>query len=213
MAETTKHRGVFCIETVWYETQDHTSMRPLLELLRDGYLQVPFVHRTAMTKDEFTFHVVEWLTLDPRRFPILYLGYHGEHGAIQLGGGGFMDENELEFHEVAERLVVAGRCANRVVHFASCSTLDIDQGATELFLDQTGASAVSGYAEPVDWVEAATFDMLYIKRMQSGGARSLTPAVMRRIRDGTAGEWGLLESGNSPYIGLAKHLGFRLEVP
>lgn len=59
MAEPRKSRGVFCIETVWYETEDHTSMRPVLELLRDGKLRVPFVHRTAITKDEFTFYLSE----------------------------------------------------------------------------------------------------------------------------------------------------------
>lgn len=80
MAVTSKRRGVFCIETVWYESEDHTSMRPLLELLRDGYLRVPFVHRTAITKSEFTAYLMEWLTLEAKRYPILYLGYHGEKG-------------------------------------------------------------------------------------------------------------------------------------
>ena len=216
MAGATKHRGVFCIETVWYETEDHTSMRPVLELLRDGYLRVPFVHRTAVTKDEFTFYVMEWLSLDAREYPILYLGYHGERGSIDLGGKGYMDETELGFHDVGVRLADGGGCKNRVVHFASCSTLDVEDEDVEVFLEGTGASAVSGYSETVDWVAAATFDMLYLKEMQSGGATALTPVVMGSIRDGNASRWGLLEKnsrfGESPYHDLAKYLGFRLEV-
>ena len=84
--EEPKHRGVFCIETVWYASEDHTSMRPMLELLRDGYLSTPFVHRTAVTKDEFSFYVEEWLSLKAQEYPVLYLGYHGEGGSIDLGG-------------------------------------------------------------------------------------------------------------------------------
>lgn len=215
MAET-KRRGVFCIETVWYETEDHTSMQPVLELLRDGQLSVPFVHRTAITKDEFTFCLMEWLSLDSREYPILYLGYHGEEGCINLGGKGYIDETVLGLHDVGVRLVDGGGCKNRVVHFASCSTLDVDREDVETFLEQTGASAVSGYSKSIDWVAAAMLDMLYLKEMQLGGAMALTPVVMRSIRDGNTSRWGLLERnsrfGESPYYDLSKHLGFRLEV-
>ena len=191
-------------------------MRPILELLRDGYLRVPFVHRMAVTKNEFTAHMMEWLALEPERYPILYLGYHGEKGLIYLGGEGYTDEMELGFHDIGERLAEGGGCKNRIVHFASCATLDIDGREVEVFLDGTGATAVSGYSETIAWVEAATFDTLYLKEMQSGGAAALTPKVMRSIRDGNASRWGLLEKnsrfGESPYYDLAKHLGFRLEV-
>lgn len=217
MAVASKRRGVFCIETVWYETEDHTSMRPALELLRDGYLKVPLVHRTAITKDEFTACVMEWLALDARAYPILYLGYHGEEGSIDLGGGGYVDENELGLHDVGARLADGGGCENRVVHFASCATLDVGEEDVGRFLEETGASAVSGYSETVDWVAAATFDLLYLKEMQTGGRAALTPFVMHSIRDGNVSRWGLLEKnsrfGESPYYDLAKHLGFRLEVP
>ena len=217
MPETKKPpRGVFCIETIWYGTEDHTSMRPVLELLRDGQLRVPFVHRTAITKDEFTFYLTEWLSLDSRKYPILYLGYHGEKGYIDLGGKGYMDETVLGLHDVGGRLADGRGCKNRVVHFASCSTLDVDEEDIEGFLEETGASSISGYSETVDWVEAAMFDMLYLKEMQSGGGIALTPVVMRSIRDGNNQRWGLLERnsrfGESPYYDLAKHLGFRVEV-
>ena len=192
-------------------------MRPVLELLRDGYLRVPFVHRMAITKDEFTAYVMEWLALEAREYPILYLGYHGEKGSIDLGGKGYVDETELGFHDVGARLADGGGCKNRVVHFASCATLDVDDEDIEIFLEGTGASAVSGYSETVDWVAAATFDMLYLKEMQSGGRTALTPGVMGSIRDGNASRWGLLEKngrfGESPFYDLAKHLGFRLEAP
>ena len=211
-----KQRGVYCIETVWYEKDDQTSMRPVLELLRDGYLRVPFIHRTAITKDEFTFYVKEWLSLPEKEYPILYLGYHGESGSIDLGGKGYMDETELHFHDVGARLADGGGCNNRAVHFASCSTLDLEDEDVGVFLEATGASAVSGYSETVDWFEAATFDMLFLKAIQLGGRDALTPVVMRSIRDGNKGRWGLLETsselGASPYYDLATHLGFRLEV-
>ena len=211
-----KKRGIFCVETIWYEIDDQTSMRPILEVLRDGFLEAPFVHRTAVTKDEFSYCLDEWFSLDEKEFPILYLGYHGQQGSIDLGGKGFVDENEFNFHDIGARIQYFGMGKNRLVHFASCSTLDVLDEEISLFLNETNLSAVSGYSHEVDWFDAAAFDMVYLKELQLGGAISLTPTVIRGIRDGNNSRWGLLEKssqfGESPYYDLAQHLGFRLEV-
>lgn len=209
-----KKRGVFCIETVWYGSGDKTSMRPVLEALQDSYLRVPVVYRSAVTKDELEHNLKEWKSLGPRRYPILYLGYHGEAGSIVLGERDFFGKSEISIMQLAQAL--AGECKNRVVHFGSCSTLDIDDELIQHFLDQTGASAVSGYRGTVGWIESMSFDVLYLKEMQTGGGNSLTPFVMRGIRDGTTSRWGLCEedggSGRSPYFDWGEYLGFQLDV-
>lgn len=107
-----KHRGIFCLETVWYESEDQTSIRPMLEMLRDCFLQVPFIFRNAVTLDAFKHHVAEWLSLDPTEFPILYLSYHGETDFLQLRpprieGGSYSDDlkdTRLSLPEVADIL-------------------------------------------------------------------------------------------------------------
>lgn len=215
MADKGKKRGVFCVETVWYETEDRTSMRPVLGAMAGSYLHLPVVYRSAVTRDELEHNLKEWKWLNPKEYPILYLGYHGDVGSIVLGEQGFFGRSEISIEQLGKGL--AGECKNRVVHFGSCSTLNADTQLIQDFLRETGASAVSGYQEEVEWTESMAFDVLYLTRMQYGGGQSLTPNVMRSIRDGTKTSWGLCRRdgggyGRNPYYDWGKHLGFRLVV-
>ena len=215
MPNGAKQRGVFCIETVWYGSGDKTSMRPILEAMQDGYLRIPFVHRTAVTPDELKYNLEEWKSLEARQYPILYLGYHGEAGQIVLGKQDFWGKSDISLEQLAEGLG-RGQCANRIVHFGSCLTLDVEDERVGSFLEHTGVSAVSGYQSEVDWTESVAFDMLYIKMMQFGGGAALTPTVMASIREGNRSRWGLLEAnggyGRSPYFKWGQFLEFVLEV-
>ena len=215
MSNGTKERGVFCIETVWYGTEDKTSIRPILEAMHDGYLHIPFLHRTAVTQDELRHNLEEWKSLEAVEYPILYLGYHGEAGRVVLGEQDYWGNSEISLEQLGEGLG-EGSCTNRIVHFGSCSTLDVEEERLESLLAHTGASAVSGYDQEVEWTESVAFDMLYIKMMQSGGGLTLTPNVMASIREGNTKRWGLIEEnggyGRSPYFEWGQFLGFRLEV-
>ena len=209
-----KHRGVFCIETVWFGSGDKTSMRPILEAMQDSFLKMPFVHRTAVTQDELEYYLEEWKSLEARDYPILYLGYHGEAGQIVLGKKGYWGKIDISLEQLAEGL--GKECTNRIVHFGSCLTLDVEDERIGSLLEYTDISAVSGYGSEVDWTESVAFDMLYIQMMQFGGGQSLTPTVMASIREGNTSRWGLLEKnggyGRSPYFEWGQFLGFRLEV-
>ena len=194
-----KGRGIYCIETVWFGARDTTSVRPMLQFLESSYLQVPFIHRTAQTKEEFQLNLNRWLELRPSAFPILYLGYHGQRGGVE-----FEDENEskMTFNSVGKRL--SKRCNFRLVHFASCNTLNLHGNATRKFLEETKASAVSGYTESVDWTESMVFDLLLLESLQFGGNKQLTSGVVRSCRDGL--------TKKPAYRELSESLGFRLET-
>ena len=172
-----KRRGVYCIETVWFGTKDQTSVRPMLQLLNSSFLRVPFVHRTAQTKNEFKINLKKWLQLRPSEFPILYLSYHGKKGRIE-----FPDENgsEMTFNSVGRSL--AGKCKFRVVHFASCSTLNLSGDAAQQFLRSTKASAVSGYRKDIDWMESMALDLLLLESLQFGGKKLITSDVAKSCR-------------------------------
>ena len=213
-----KRRGVFCLETIWYESADQTSVRPMLEMLRDCFLEVPFIHRHAVTVDAFKYHVLEWLSLEAKDFPILYLGYHGEEDLLQLrpprieGGydGDDLIDTQLSLLEVADILRGLGGCENRLIHFASCSTLGIDD--LNPLVDITGASAISGYSKEIDWVESTAFELTYLQNLQYGGQQPLTPHVMQMVRNGSGKHWPLFGSKGEPFVELSRHLGFQLEV-
>ena len=195
-------RGIFCIETVWLEDADQTSVRPILQFLKDSYLEVPFIHRTALTMEEFVFQLERWTELAVPEYPILYLGYHGDAGNISLAQGYDGILNQVTFEAMCDQLV--NMCINRVVHFSSCCTLDLETQTARDFLDQTGASAVSGYTMEVDWMQSLAFDLMYLERMQFGGMLNLTPNVMLGCRTDLMRE--------RPYVSLRRHLGFKLHV-
>ena len=196
-----KRRGIYCIETVWFGTKDQTSVRPMLQLLESSFLQVPFIHRTAQTKREFQLNLRKWLELRPSEFPILYLGYHGRPGKVE-----FEDENgsEMTFNSVGERLSKLGRCNYRLIHFASCSTLNLSDNAAEQFLNKTDASAVSGYMKDVDWMESMALDLLLLESLQFGGNKQITSDVVKSCRDGL--------TKNPAYLAFSKSLGFTLAI-
>ena len=192
-------RGIYCIETVWFEDQDQTSVRPILQFLRDFHLQVPFIHRTALTRRELEFNLERWLEIEPAEdYPILYLSFHGAAGLLEL-----QDGSNMSFGRI--RQCLAGACENRVAHFASCGTLDITAQRVRNFLYVTNARAVSGYTEEnVDWVQSMAFDLVYLERMQIDEQQYLTSDFMQDRSN------ELMNS--SPYSQLREHLGFELNV-
>ena len=198
MAYNKEHqRGVFCIETIWGERKDRSSVRGILDVL-NSTRAAPFIHRDAATTTEFHFYLEEWLAEGPEH-PILYLGYHGsEDGKLWLrtvDGVADLVNDEV----ISERL--AGRCRNRVVHFGACSVLrGMDASA---FLKGTEASAVCGYLKDVDWMTSTAFDLLLLDELQYHGGKSLTSTVAGKARK------NLLDA---PYAELANHLGFVMHV-
>ena len=204
-----KRRGIFCLETIWYDSKDQTSIRPALELLRDSYLKVPFIHRNAVTVDAFEHHVDEWLGLG-REFPILYLGYHGEAGELQL------HDVSLSLRKIADILRCRGGCEDRVVHFASCSTLNQSDKDLGSLVDVMGASAISGYCKEVYWVASTAFEMIYLESLQYGGqTKALSKDVMQSVKEGDDNQhWPLFEKKRCgpPLDEFGNWLGFRLQV-
>lgn len=211
-------RGIYCIETVWFGAGSSMSMRPVLDYLQARF-NTPYVHRNAITRDEFLAHLNIWSTVGTAakdvQYPILLLSYHGTTEGILLRDP---DESELEFdeeqgiwvvpdechvslHEVADTVE---NCSNRVVHFASCSTVDVGNDVVESFLDNTNASAVSGYREEVDWGDSLAFDMLYLEKVQTAPHVRLTPKIMKDVSDALK---------EPPYSELREALGFSLRVP
>ena len=198
---TRKRRGIYCIETGgWYGDADRTSVRPLLQLLEDLY-GAPYVHRDAATKEELFHYLTKWKSFDPRDYPILYLGFHGsEGGNIRLenmdGEEDWVDHNDLK-----DRL--GPSCTNRLVHFGSCGSLTgVDWGG---FLQQTGATAVSGYDKNVDFGESAAFELLYLADLQYHYGKSLTSTVASTVHS------NMTDEGSACY-GLSSHLGFLMHV-
>ena len=135
----------------------------LLEKLA-GY-QVPYRRRDVATRQEFDYLLDRYLDSGYDDYPILYLSFHGygpgeDYAAgLTLGDGTSYSLDDLE-------ALINGRCNGRVIHFGACSVMSAPGERLQSFLASSGAVAMCGYTEDVDWLESAAFDLLLLGTLQ-----------------------------------------------
>lgn len=169
-------KGIFCLETDWWGIEDRTSVEPVLQLLANcADYRAPYIHRHVGTREEFDHYVLKWTNKQFTRYPVLYLGFHGERGLLNVGCRRGR-AGQLRVGELAEML--EGRCKGRVIHFGSCETLDMHGQSINAFLRRTDALAVMGYKGTTDWFESAAFEVFLLGELQYC---SLTGRGMQRL--------------------------------
>ena len=185
-------KGIFCLEGNWFGTKDRTTIEPVLRLLETANdLRVPYVHFDVATREELEFRLKEWGKASFRNYPILYLAFHGNPGEIELGqaNGGF------KLKDLATRL--EGVCNGRIIHFGSCSTLDLHGNTLNRMLHQTKALALCGYKSDVDWLSSSAFDLLFLAALQEISFTAHGLKKLDRLLNETA-------------LGLRRELDFRI---
>ena len=166
--------GVYCIEGDWWNRPIESSVRPVMEMLKqwDPYF-VPFIRRDVATRAEFDHYLLQWSTRKFSSYPVLYVALHGNHGVVSFGDGR-KTENVVELDEIAE--VLQGRCDGRILHFGSCDTVHVHGARLRSLLNVTGALAVSGYGGRLNWLEASALDALWFGALQD---RTMTVTGVR----------------------------------
>ena len=186
-------KGIFCLETHWWGVKGKTTIEPMLRLLETlAGCNAPYRHYDVGTREEFDFYLKKWRGTTFNDFPILYLSFHGAPGELHVGEG---RDKSLSLEDLAERL--DGGCRGRVVHLGSCGTVDVHGRELKKFLSRTGALAVCGFRENVNWLESTAFDMLVLGRLQ--GASFQRTSSIRKFD----------EELKQSAPGLYRQLGFR----
>lgn len=158
MQTAAQTKGVFCLEGLRdSDLRVTTPVRPILELLRTES-KIDSIHRDCATQEEFEFYLRKWVLRKYDAYPILYLVSHGVQFGIHLGNW------ECDLDHLGALL--KDKCKNRIIVFASCSTLDVNKHHLNRFLTETGALAICGYRVDVDWLKSAAFEMLLLSVMQ-----------------------------------------------
>lgn len=186
---TMAHKGIFCVEGLWNPNlADKSSVRHMLELLQSRE-RIPYIHRTAATASELEFYLGKWVQARYDPYRILYFACHGEGGELRLGADSYPLDRLASFLE--------GRCTNCILVFASCSTMDVDRRRLLRFLRTTGALAICGYREDVEWMKSFAFEFLLMSALQDNefSGRGIL-AIQRRI--------------NREHAALCRSLRFRM---
>jgi hypothetical protein len=153
-------KGIYCLEGLWdSEFKDKSTVLPILELLeRSGICQ--HIHHSCATQDELEFFLKKWKQKSiNKKFPILYLAFHGERGSILI-----THNKPYSLNELADML--EDSCESKVIFFASCETLNTDERKIQSFLKKTKAIAVVGYKQEVEWMLATAFELLVLDAFQ-----------------------------------------------
>ena len=174
-------KGIYCLEVgEWFGSlKKKTSVEPLLQLLEESPLRVPYIHRDIATYGELVFYLNKWTQAKHNDYPILYLAFHGEPGEIALA-----KQNGRTTYLSTEDLFsdLKGRCHKRIIHFGACSVLNIHGHTVNRYLRESCALAISGYTSYVDWVTSSAFDLLFLAQLQSNQmTKSGALAVRKRI--------------------------------
>ena len=151
-------KGIFCLEGLWYDDlRKRSTVKPILELLELNS-NIPFLHSDCATEEEFKFYINKWRTVKYKRYPILYLAFHGKEKGLLI-------ENDVfSLEQIGDQL--AGKCKNRVILFASCSTVKTDRRNLKKFLRKTNALAICGYKRIVPWISSTAFELMLLAAMQ-----------------------------------------------
>ncbi len=167
-------KNIACLESIWDEDlENRRNVLPVLELTSRA-TGAKFIYLTCNTKPELR-HNLELLR-KRKSYGILLLSFHGDPGGIELAGA----------HVKLESLawMMRKHFAGWVVHFASCSTVKIDEERMAKFVHLTGVAMVMGYTEEVDWTEGSVMDLLLLSRLQYyRNARSLWKHLEKKYRD------------------------------
>ncbi len=70
----------------------------------------------------------------------------------------------MRLEEIAEML--EGKAANKIIHFGSCETMYVMRRDLTRFLKKTGALAISGYENTIDFMPSTFLDLLYFQFCQ-----------------------------------------------
>lgn len=180
--------GILCLEGDWEEgLKRERSVVPVLQLIQ-GQWDVPFIHRTASTRDEFRNVVQEWLKAKYSNYPILYLGFHGLPGILQIGNENIPIVDLYEF---------ADRGTGRLIHFGACETLNAPRALLNHFLKMTRFTAICGFKHEVDWLHTCALEILILDELSKREISARNMKVFKSAIKKVAGN-------------LTKELGFQV---
>lgn len=156
--------GVLCLEGEWGNSlTDGRSVLPVLELLQSTE-SANFVHRRISTTAEFCHQLEKWLVAvegdDLGSFTTLFIAAHGNEGILCFDEG---EDSEITLDELGE--FMNGGARECYVYFGSCGTMSSSDDELQKFRVRSGARAVLGYTEEVDWLTTAAFEALLINEM------------------------------------------------
>jgi hypothetical protein len=156
-----KKKNIFCLEGDWNENlKIKSSILPALKLLEINN-NIDTIYRTCSTFEEFC-NRLDTITGNRKiykNYDIIYFAFHGLKNQIQIGCELITLETISEHFE--------GKFEGKIIHFGSCKTMAINDEKAKLFMERTGAIAISGYEKTVPFISSTIADVVYFEICQN----------------------------------------------
>jgi len=179
------HKDIFCLEGDWEkDLRLKKSIKSTLDYLQDCF-NIRNIHRNCAVREQFIKYLKDSMLKKYSRYSILYLAFHGDPNSILFG------KDSITLNEIAE--ICENKLHNKIVHFGSCNSLDLDKRKLRKFLEKTGALCISGYTRKIEFNPSTVLDILYFEMCQDNkDVRS----IERKLK--------------KEYKGLIQSTGFRI---
>ena len=152
-------KGIFCLEGLWEnDLKKPSSVLPLLLFLKQN-AEIPYIYRDCATPEELDFYLKKFTLSKYKDYPILYLAFHGEQERLTLPG-----KSDYSLEKLGEKL--KDQCKGKIIFLGSCSVLDVHKSKIKQLLKDTGALAILGYKNDVNWLRSSAFEMLILSELQ-----------------------------------------------
>ncbi len=149
-------KHIVCLESLWsHHLEDRVSVFPILQLAA-SVNNLRFIHMTCNTRTELLYNIDRIKKRE--KYSIIYFAFHGKPGEIIL------DSSAVDLESLAE--FMGGWFRDRVIHFGSCSTINVGRDRIMEFMRATGVAMVIGHKKDVDWIEGAAVDFLIFSQLQ-----------------------------------------------
>lgn len=150
--------NILCIESAWSTDPDveKQTVSNLLNDLRadaDGG-DIDYTRQYCASKSQLK-RLMEQLDFKP--FDVIYFASHGRPGKLDLARDTVSVETLADYMD--------GRATGKVIYFASCAVLNLNDDELRSIVKRTGAKYICGYTTFVDWTQSRAMDGLVLQAM------------------------------------------------
>ena len=179
------NKGIFCLEGDWEkDLRVKKSIKSTLDYMNDCF-GIKNIHRNCAVREQFIKYLKAAVLKKYSGYSILYLAFHGDPNSILFG------KDNLTLNEIAE--LCENKLTNKIVHFGSCNSLNLERRKLKSFVAKTNALCVSGYKKSINFNPSTVLDILYFEKWQNyKDVRSVEKAM------------------HTDYRGLIRSLGFTM---
>lgn len=151
-----RRKNIFCIEGNWNNNlKGKTSIKSALDFLEHN-ARIKYIHKNCSAIEQLESLLRDAVLKKYNRYGVIYFAFHGLPGELLVG-----KRQRISLEQIAA--ILQNKAQDRIIHFGSCSVLNVPRSRVNRFLKETGALAVSGYTKDVDFIPSTFLDILYFQ--------------------------------------------------